>query len=1330
MLAFKKSSPFIFIFLVLLFNTSLMAQTALTGTVTDPSGAVLPGATVELISRATVATRTAITSDEGVYSFQQMDPGVYRLEVSMIGFKTLVQDRLDISVGITTTYNATLELGDIQEEVIVNAASSMLNTTDASLGQAMSGIQVLNLPSESLDPAGLLSLQAGVTFIPSQADTVGGYSGIVDTDGRTGSVNGARSDQTNITLDGVDVNDPQNGYAFSSALRATQASLQEFRVTTSNYNADLGRSSAAQVQLVTKSGTNSVHGQAYYTHRNEAFAANDFFNNQDGTDRGKLRRHVYGASLGGPVVKDRFFLFGNYERLQHSEEGTVLRDIPSMTWRDGVQMYECENPAECPGGTVQGFQNQHTVPDGWKGLSPAEMAQIDPLGIGPSSGFLDYARQFPVPNATGGFDGVNIQGLRFNTPIDNTYNTFIVRGDVNIDQDGKHTLFTRATVQDDSIVSEPARFPGNPPNQLMLGSSWGLAAGYKTILSPTTINSFRYGFTRIGEQFDGVLDSEYNSIRFIDELHGYDARSSTRDRWLPQHHIRDDLSLIKGDHTLGFGADFRWTRNSRTSNANSFSSFQSNPSWLSETGRKLMPGHSSCVTCEGFPAVAGGFSSSYRDSAVSLLGLMTQIDGYYNFTTAGQLLDIGEPVPRRYAVDEYEVYVQDQWRVKPSLTLTLGVRWGVGTPPRETEGQQVIPVPDLGEWFDTRRSLMESGSAAINAPELAFDLAGPANGAPDFYKTDWNNWSPRLAVAWAPTADEGFLGWLTGGDKLSIRAGYSLVYDRVGNGLATSFDANGSFGLNTILTSAWGGCDEGGGGAPLGPCPRYTTPFDVAPSEILKPAPIGGVFPARPPGIDADGNEEDGNFAISEALDSSLTTAYSHVINVSLQRELPGDFTIEAAYVGRKGRSLLIARDMAMPADLRDPASGTTYFEAAKQLVGLMESGTDINDVGAIPYWENLFPSLGPNGVNGGYLLCGVPPGSDFDTQYSASQVAYDLITCMHPDTTYAPYWLDRGWSGYMACDDQPDLDGDGIGDCPFAFWTPQFGTLNALSSLARSNYDALQISLRKRFSAGLALGFNYTFSHALDHSSQPERAGVTAGDFGGGGYSGSTINAWEIDKEYANADFDTRHQFNGNWFWQIPVGAGRSYGSDMPGWADQIFGGWETSGIIRINAGQVANVINARVWPTNWNLQGNATCAGGPVDDIVYSTKYGPCAPTSNVKNGQDADGNGVGPNMFSNPQDALGTFRYTLPGDRGERNVLRADNYFGLDFSIGKQFSMPWEGHLLKFRWEIFNLTNSAYFDSNSLELDIARSSTFGNYNAILGAPRRMQVSLRYEF
>lgn len=1322
--------------LFLSLSVPALAQTALTGTVADQTGGVLPGVDIMLVNAATGVTRTTAAGDDGTYTFQQLDPGSYRIEFSLEGFKTLVQENLVIPVGITTTFDAAMQLGNIQEQVIVSAASSTLNTSDASLGNVMTGVQVLNLPSESLDPAGLLSLQPGVTFVASGADQVGGYSGIIDTDGRTGSVNGARSDQTNITLDGVDVNDPENGYAFTSALRATQASLQEFRVTTSNYNSELGRSSSAQVQLVTKSGTNELHGEVYYTHRNDGLAANEFFNNLDGVQKGKLRRHIYGAALGGPIVKDRLFMFGNFERLEHLEEASVLRTVPADSFRDGVLIYGCADPAQCPGGTVQGISGAgYSVPAGFRGLNASELSEIDPLGIGPNSGILSYFDQFPRANAVGGFDGINLLGFRFNSPIDNDFKTYIARLDFNIDQNGNHTLFARGTLQDDAIVSKPPAYPGRPPNQLMLGNSKGMAVGYKAIMSPTMINAVRYGYTRIGESLSGIKSGEFNDLRFIDEIHGMDgsgsisgdagASVSTRTRKLPQHHFRDDMSIVMGRHTFGFGTDLRFTRNDRTNNVNSFSLYQVNPSWLGGVGRALTPGAIECVTCGGFPAVDSGFVGSYRDSVVNMLGIMTQMDANYNYLTDGSILPPGTPVARLFAVDEYEFYFQDQWRVMPDVTFTYGVRWGVSSPPWEVNGQQVVPTPNLGDWFETRRSLMLSGQSTSRAPTLAFDLAGPANGGRDYFSWDWNNWSPRLAVAWAPNYTEGILGAISGGGKLSLRAGYSLVYDRLGNGLASNFDSNGSFGMSTMLTSTFGGCDEGAGESPLGICPRFTTPFDVEPSQRILPAAPKGGFPAIPPGADAFGVLMPGAFSISEALDSSITTPYSHVFNVSLQREFGDGYTIEAAYVGRRGRDLLISRDMAMPADLVDPASGVSYFTAAKELIGLMEKGVDINNVGPISYWENLFPSFGPDGINGGQLPCGVVPGSG-DGVYSATQVAYDYMNCNHPDTSAFPYAVDLyAYPGYATCADGVDIDGDGILDCPFAMFGAQFSALNALSSIARSEYHAMQISLRKRFSQGLALQMNYTLSHALDHSSQPERASVF-GDFGGGGTTGTTINAWDLEQEYGNADFDMRHQFNANWYWQLPFGQGRRFGSSWSGIADSILGGWEVSGIVRINSGQVANVGNDRVWPTNWQLTGNATCAGRVVDDQMYSTAYGPCPDTQNARSVAGRRG----PNMFSDPEQAYGEFRFSLPGDRGDRNVLRGDNYFSMDFAVGKQFNMPWEGHSVKFRWEVFNLTNSAYFNTNDMNLTIGSRGVFGDYVSTLGSPRRMQVGLRYEF
>ncbi len=1303
-------------------------QAALTGTVSDPTGAVIPGAEVTLTHKGTGATRTTTSGANGGYLFNQLEPGRYRLEISTQGFKTGVRDPVTLPVGITSTLNVALEIGAVTEQVVVEEGVAGINTVDASMGTPISGTEILNLPSADLDPAGLLSLQAGVTYVPGGVDNPGGYSGIMNFDGRGGSVNGARSDQTNITLDGVDVNDAENGFAFTSAIRATQASLQEFRVTTTNYNADQGRSSAAQVQLVTKSGTNTPHGMVYWTHRNEAFGATDFFNNRDGVDKGKLRRHVYGVALGGPIKKDRLFLFGNFEKMEHAEGSSSLRNIPTDSFRDGVIIYECDDPALCPGGTVNGLTGSHTVPAGFYGLTPLEFAAIDPLGIGPNPAVIAYLTQFPSVNSTGSRDNINIGGFRFNSPVQNEFKTYIARADYNIDAAGNHTFYARGTLQDDAVISAGPFFPGNSPNQLLLGNSRGLAFGYKAVLSPTVINTLRYGYTRIGEEFSGVRNSEYVGLRFISELNGFDGTASTRTRFLDTQHFRNDMSITRGSHTMSFGADFRFTRNNRSTNANSFHGFVVNPSWLPNVGRQTQPGEFDCFQqaanapfntstgCTDVPAVAGGFTSSWNDTAPNLLGIISQVNGRFNLAADGGILASGEAVRRRFAVDEYEIYIQDQWRMTPTLTLTYGTRFFVTSPPWETNGLQVTPTPNLGDWFAARRTLMLNGLPTNNAPDIGFDLGGPANNGKDYYAWDWNNWSPRVALAWAPRMNN----WFSGNGKLVIRGGYSLVYDRVGNGLVSSFDRGGSFGMATDIASTFGGCDEGLTGplaAVNGSCPRYTGILDTAAAKAasLPAAPAGG-FPAVPPPVRD----------ISTALDSSIVTPYAHVMNVSIARDLPGNFTVEVAYVGRRARKLLIARDLAMQADLVDQASGMSWFEANVQLIGMAEQGQDIVTMGTIPFWENLFPGWGPTGANSGELACDIF-GVGGAGGFSATQVAYDFINCLHPDTTFAAWVIDGftpgGFNpGHLNCAGGTDIDGDAFLDCPFAFFDDQFATLNAWSSIARSEYHAFQLTVRRRLSRGIGFTFNYSLSHSLDHSSTPERQDLF-GFFNGGG-SGTTLNSWQLENEYASSDFDMRHQINSNWYVEIPFGHGKALGGGMPGWANQIIGGWQVSGIFRSNSGLPASVANGRVWPTNWNLSGRATCSGQGADN--FGVQYGACPTTQNVKN---AAGD-RGPNLFADPDLALEFVRQTLPGDSGNRNAIRADNYINLDLAIAKAFPMPWEGHSFKFRWEMFNLTNSVYFDAVSLNLSQRATASFGNYTAVMGAPRRMQVSLRYEF
>jgi len=1292
--------------------------------VADPTGAVLPGAELTVTHEATGVVRTARTDSSGRYIVTQLPPGRYRLEAKMTGFKTQVLEDVDLLVGIASEVDIGMQVGAVAEQIVVEGSVAGLNTVDATIGRPISGTELSSLPVLDLDPAGLLGLQAGVTFVPGSDRSAGGYGGVADDDARGGSVNGARSDQTNITLDGVDVNDPQFGFAFTSVLRATQASLQEFRTVTTNYNADAGRSSAAQVQLVTKSGSNDIHGSAYWAHRNEAFNANDFFLNRAGQDEPKFRRHTYGAALGGPVVKDRFFLFGNWERLEESVFESATRDIPSLNLRDGVYIYQCEVPAACPGNTATGVSGAtYTAPAGSHALSPAELTALDPLGWPTRDTILAEFQQFPTPNDIGGFDGVNIVGFRFGAPIDNEFNTYILRADANIDREGKHTIFWRATLQDDITNSAP-QLPGLPATQSVLDASKGFALGYTALLSSNVVNNFRWGLTRLKQQTAGVRTQEFVDFRFIDDLRGNEtggARNNSEARTIPQHHFRDDVSWTRGQHTFSFGGEVRYTRNTKSSDLNSFHDFVMNPSWLFDGGRSVEPGQPDCVVlaaCAAVPAVAT--ESNYRDGIIELLGVISNPTAFYNFDRTGATLPTGEAIRRRFAVDEYEAYFQDQWRATPDLTFTFGARFLVSSPPWETNGNQVSPNPSLQEWFDLRRTLMENGLPTSRAGDLTFRLGGKANNAPGFYPWDWNNWSPRVAAAWAPRWDN----WFFGNGKLVLRGGYSLVYDRVGNALATTFDEGGSFGMSTVLDSEFGGCDTGGD--PASPdCARYSGPFDTAAATAisLPPSPGGG-FPSTPP---------QGFILISPALNDSIEHPYSHTINVSVARELPWDLTVEAAYVGRRGRKLLMIQDLAMPADLFDAASGMTAFEAARQLVGLAAAGQDITTLAPIAFWENLFPSFGPAGVNGGCLQFEVFGVSGCG--FSATQVAYDYVIGYHgTEATGAGFgavtaWVDFdfGFPGYMlGGPDDPDLDGDGLPDAPFAFFPSQYGDLQAWGSVARSEYHAMQLMLRKRMSNGVLFNVNYTLSHSLDHASSPERANAfaPAGSSITAGYSGSTINTWELDQEYANSDFDMRHQFNASWVVELPFGRGKPFGSDISGWANQILGGWEISGIVRANSGLPVAVINPRSWPTNWDLQGNATCNAPGAN--VFGLEHGPCPATQSVK---DAVG-GRGPNLFADPDAAFALYRHTEPGLRGPRNNLRADNYVNLDFGIGKSFNMPWEGHRFMFRWDMFNVTNSVYFDAFTINLDYGTRGSFGDYVDVLGGPRRMQLSLRYEF
>jgi hypothetical protein len=1308
--------------------------TAVFGEVTDPQGAAVVGAKVTLTNPATGISRTDDTDGTGRYQFLGLPPGIYNLKVEMQGFRTAVREKIELLVNTQTKLNITLELGAITETVQVTEAASVLNTTNASIGNVINNTQVQNIPIEARNVAYLLSLQTGATFLPTG-------------DMRSGAISGARSDQSNITLDGIDLNDPQGQQgAYQGAYRISQETLQEFRVTTSSFDATTGRSSSAQVTLVSKSGSNEYHGGVFWYHRNTATSSNEYFNKLSQGANGqpnkppKLNKHLFGGSAGGPIVKDRVFVFGSFEGNRQKFETFSTRAVPSATLRDGILIYQCAtgpgpdgvvgtaDDIPCPtvNTTVTGLSGTtYTIPAGFFGVSPAQFAAIDPIQLGPLNGIVPagpnaaaiaYFQQFPLPNrpgrdgrTVGGITFGNIMEYGFKAPLENIQYNYDIKFDFKLDPQGNHSVFWRAGLQDDSYGGEP-QFPGQPPATLSLLNPKVSVIGYTAVLNPHLVNTFRYGYVFYKSENAGQQTFSASTFRFLST---FTPLTSTNARYFQTHNLVDDVSWTRGSHTFQFGTNIRFSRLPRFTNGISFHQAIANGSWVTGVGRRFMPGRSTCTTpgCFAVPAVLSANAASWADTSIVLWGILTQGNARYNYRTDGSILAEGAPVHRRYASNEFEFYAQDTWRFKSNLTFTYGVRWSVYSPPWETGGQQVAPRPGFGEWFELRRQAMLAGRGSNSVQRISFDLAGPVNGGKGFYDWDLNNFSPRASVAWTPRFSDGVLGWITGNGKMVLRGGYSLIFDRIGQALATSFDSGGSFGMSTQLTSPFGGCDEGYSN----PCPRFTAFNQVPGPPLIQPAPPGG-FPATPPF---------GLFAITNSIDDSNVTPYAHSVNFTIGRELPWNLSFEASYVGRFGRKLLTRRDLSMPLDI--VINGRSYFQAASALAAYAEQGDPIGfsvgahptSVATDPFWENLYPGMIGNPICDVYGL-----GAAAYT--TATMAVYDAYLCFAPDYTTTLQFLDQG-----ASPSDPVGLCTAFGSCsrlgPYTFFSDQYSALAGQSTIGRANYNAFQLTVRKRMSNGLQFDFNYTLAKSLDMTSEVER-GANFGDFFGGGYSEFLVNSWQPELNYSHSTFDVRHQINLNWIYELPFGRNRWLGKDVPGWADQIIGNWSVSGLMRWTSGFPFNVINCRsCWPTNWNLQGNAS---------LFGTSFPETTRTKNAIGGLPSPF--VGPSSpvttLNDPNNPVSFFRRSRPGEIGFRNVLRGDGYYNWDLGVLKTFPIT-ERWKLKFRWEIFNAWNTVRFNTGNISATPDLVSSFGRYNSTLAtcdgsAGRCMQFALRLEF
>ena len=1265
--------------LLAIFSQPVWAQevASLSGVVTDKTGAVISGATVKLTDTKTNANYQTTTNSVGTYTFVKLLPGPgYTLVFSKDGFETLTVSNVYIGVGTTHTQNAQMQLGQVTQTVEVSGEGEVvsLNTTDTVVGKNFDSRSIHDLPIQAREsPTALLDLMPGIVDTTTDNDP---------NSSRAGAVTGSRTDQGNITLDGLDVNDFATGQSYSTVGNAPVDSIQEFRAETANPLAASGRGSGAQVAMVTKGGTNQWHGAAFDYLRNTITEANTFFNDREDIATPTLNRNQFGANIGGPIIKDKLFFFFDYQGRRDARQDSVEATVPLDSFRNGIVNY-INNGNRSDGHACDGSERLNTNPECISSVEPTgpgfTVQSVDPQGTGVDTNLLTFINsRYPRANDLTAGDGVNTGGFRFNAPVRRSVNDYVGRVDYNLSN--KMKLFGRVSVVrddggDDVNFASPSQFPGDPLTHSIVDHSYAYVVGHTWTISNTKINQFFYGETRSDLNFPvGFNPIGVAFYQVFGPLTSPYGQQESQHRIIPIPVYRDDFTYIRGKHNFQMGGTFKpiKTNSTQVNDLNFYAmGLGGNLDSLDTPDDPSEPFRPSNILED-----AGGPSTTLYDTALTfMLGRFANVNSNFNNGHDLQPLPQGTGHTRDYRYYETEVYFQDTFRVRPDFTMTYGLRYQYYSVPYEVNGLEAIPNMDLAQFYAPRAAQGPVGDLSP-LPLVSYDLGGKANNAAGLYNPDWKDFAPRFSFAYNPSSSRGFLGRVLGDRKTVIRAGGGIVFDHPVAAALNFVQDQASYLFQNASSLKLG--VSGDPQDSLLNDPRFTDinspPAPAAPSVVTRPFtpfldqfgdPIGTIL-----GQD--------NYAI----DKNLKTPYSITFSFGLQRELPGNFLLEADYFGRLGRRLLAQADAGQAVDFLDTASGHTlvhdFFDLSKQ----RRAGVSAGAVTPEPFFESQIPAA---------------IGDDCTDAFGAPNCTVLVAAALGGLVT-------RG-----------DLTDSVQALSPILFpgvgLHPQFGGNVYITNKAFSSYNGLLASLHKRLSYGLQFDVNYTYSHSIDNVSTPANNVFGALNFSGG----LICDITDLHKCRGNSDFDVTHVITANGIWDIPVGRGKRYGSTMPGWANQVIGGWQASFIEQWNSGFAFTTVS-NAFPISF-LNNAAAVFNG--DNAAIKT-----SPHS------DASG---AVQLFADPARALAAFRGPLGLEGGTRNNLRGPHYSNLDLGLSKRFPIG-ERLSVQFRADAFNALNHPNFSlpetgGSGGTTDISTPNQFGVIQTT-APPRQMQFALRVEF
>ena len=1092
----RLTLDFVALALILLFPVLLRAQdvSALTGVVTDASGAIIPGTDVDLVNTSTNATLHATTNSLGSYTFANVPPGPgYKITFSAPGFEPFTVVNVYLNVATKRTQNAHLHPGNVSQSVEVSAASSdvTVDTTDATIGNNFQ-VQLLNdLPVLNRDsPAALFTLQPGVTL--------------------NGAVTGARVDQNYVTLDGLDVNDVATGSAFTVVAKAPVDSVQEFRGTVAGFLADSGPGSGGQFQLVTKSGTNSFHGLLDEYHRDTSTVANDWFNNNAGVGRTPLIRNQFGGNLGGPILRNKLFFFFDYNNSRIVQNTPINRVVPLDSFRNSTVSY-IKN-TDGAGNTCTASSRQNTTPQCIGNLSAAQVAALDPQGIGFNMNLLNFINQrYPHANDLTGGDGINTGFFRFNAPAPDFETNYV--GRIDYDLTSKIRIFGRFNLVRENAIQTGGsiEFPGDPVTAPFIDRSYAYVGGLTWQLSPNKVNQFFYGETVSQPSFPNSYNPQGTNILGFGDgtttllADPYLSPVNAQGRRIPIPVVGDDFSWQKKNHSLQFGGTFKFITSS------SFTKLDYNQVSVGLGGQTL--GLNPSLRPNDIRTAGTTASNTYDSAFAAALGRVGSISSGYNYDNTGTPLPQGTGDNRQYRYYQTLLYFGDTWKVSSNLTLSYGVNYQIFSVPYETHGLESVEPFTFDQYFTARVEQSAAGKTGNSAvPLITYALGGKANNGPGLYQPSYKDIAPRFAFAYSPNSDR----------HTVFNGGAGLVYDRtVINAVQYQQDQH-SYLFQQSVTTPYG--------IPSDPVTSLATDPRIGANNAVPPVqPPAAIKAPYQPFVSAGVpfGLQNGQ-AFNTIIDPSLKTPYSIGLNAGIQHEFPYQFVWKASYVGRFGRRLLAQADANQIIDFTDPASGQLLSTAFANMTTQIRAGATPATLPAQPWFENLVaPGLGvANGYpnNTSYLadnLGGIPANGDFADFVQA-------ISSLIP---------------------------------PNVGMASQFSENTFYTNKGFSTYHGLLTTLQKNFSHGIQFDFNYTWSHSIDNVSLIANQGAS------GGY-GFVCDVQRPRICRGNSDFDATHYITADFTYSLPFGRDRTFGATAPFWLNEVIGGWDISGITRWHSG------------------------------------------------------------------------------------------------------------------------------------------------------------------